>query len=146
MRNERASQTVDMRKQMNVSNVLTQFLNSMRARHTLFTNKIHVAKGKPPTNAIQVKRDTSKLDGIYVQVGLEDGLLRISSYQLREWLSKNGYSNHVFLKALEKEFGMHQTVGRLGSGTDYATGSEYLLQIHVVGTPLAEIAAVEEAA
>ena len=146
MRNERASQTVDMRKQINVSNVLTQFLNSMRTKHTLFTNKIHVAKGKPPTNSILVQRDTSKLDGIYVQVGLEDGLLRISSYQLREWLAKSGYSNHVFLKALEKEFGMHQTVGRLGSGTDYATGSEYLLQIHVVGTPLAEIAAVEEAA
>ena len=146
MRAERSNQTVDMSKQINVSNVLTQFLNSMRARHTIFTNKIHVAKGKPPTNAIQVKRDASKLDGIYVQVGLEDGLLRISSYQLREWLSKSGYSNHVFLKALEKEFGMHQTVGRLASGTDYATGSEYLLQIHVVGTPLQEIAAVEEEA
>ncbi len=146
MRKERASQTVDMRKQINVSNVLTQFLNSMRARHTLFTSKIHISKGKPPTGSIEVKRDPSKLDGIYVQVGLTDGLLRISSYQLREWLSKNGYSNHVFLKALEKEFGMHQTVGRLGSGTEYATGSEYLLQIHVVGTPLAEIAAVEDAA
>ena len=147
MRAERASQTVDMRKQINVSNVLTQFLGSMRARHTLYTNKIHVAKGKPPTGSIKVVRDnTSKLEGIYVQVGVDDGLLRISSYQLREWLSKAGYSNHVFLKALEKEFGMHQTVGRLGSGTDFATGSEYVLQIHVVGTPLAEIAAQEEAA
>lgn len=144
MRAERASQTVDMRKQMNVSNVLTQFLNSMRTKHTLFTNKIHVVKGKPPTGEIKAVRDTSKLDGIYVQIGLTDGLLRMSSYQLREWLSKNGYSNHVFLKALEKEFGMHQTVGRLGSGTDYATGSEYLLQIHVVGTPLAEIATAGE--
>lgn len=146
MRKERANQSVDMRKQINVSNVLTQFLNSMRAKHTLFTNKIHVSKGKPPANTIQVKRDTSKLDGIYVQVGLEDGLLRMSNYQLCDWLSKAGYSNHVFLKALEKEFGMHKTVGRLGSGTEYATGSEYVLQIQVVGTPLAEIAAVEDAA
>ena len=85
MRNERASQTVDMRKQINVSNVLTQFLNSMRTKHTLFTNKIHVAKGKPPTNSILVQRDTSKLDGIYVQVGLEDGLLASAPSSASGW-------------------------------------------------------------
>jgi hypothetical protein len=49
----------------------------------------------------------------------------------------------MFNKALEREFGMRQVVGRIGSGTAYALGTEYLIQIDLAGTPLANF--IEEA-
>lgn len=144
MRKERSSQTVDMRKQINVSNIISQYLDAMRAKHTLFTNSVHVSKGKPPAGSITVERDASKLDGIYVQVGLKDGILRMTDSHLREWLGKAGYSPHVFMKAMEREFGQQRIVGRIGSGTMYASGTQIVHQIQLAGTPLAEIAAQEE--
>ena len=143
MRNQRKETHVDMRNALNVSNVLTQFLNAMRARHMLVTNRIHIMKGKPTAGSIEVKADATKLDGIYAHVGLDDKLLRISSTYLSEWLQERGYSRHMFNKALEREFGMRQVVGRIGSGTAYALGTEYLIQIDLAGTPLANF--IEEA-
>jgi hypothetical protein len=138
MRKERARQPVDMKNVLNVSNVLASFLNEMRARHTLWTNRIHVGQGKPAPNSILVARqtDTVKLDGIFVHVGVDDKLLRISSTRLSEWLRQKGYSRHLFTKALGDELGMKQiNGGRIGSGTQFAGAKEYLLEIDLAGTP-----------
>lgn len=143
MRTQRKETHVDMRSDMNVSNVLSQFFNQMRARHTLFTNKLHVSRGKPAAGAVQVKRAADKLDGIYVHVGLEDKLMRISLTYLGDWLSERGYSRHMFLRAMEQKFGCQKVTGRLGSGTEFVGGTEYLLQIDLAGTPLANF--IEEA-
>lgn len=142
-RTDRKSQTVNMRDKLNVSDVISRYLDTMRARHTLFTNRIHVSKGKPLTGSITVQRDASRLDAIHVQVGLEDGLLRMTEYEFRDWLGQNNYSPSIFMKALEYEFGQQQVTGRMGSGTQYASGTQRLLQIQLAGTPLAEIAAKE---
>jgi hypothetical protein len=137
MRGLRKNKGNDLRDSMNVSNVLTQYLNAMRARHTLWTNKVHISNGKPPKGLIQVMRDASRLDGIYVHVGVEDKLMRISSTHFSEWLADAGYSRHLFTRALEQEFGSRSVRGRIGSGTDFAGGTEYLIQIDLAGTPLA---------
>lgn len=143
MRTQRKETHVDMRSDMNVSNVLSQFLKEMRARNTLFTNKLHVSRGKPAAGTIMVKRAADKIDSLYVHVGLEDKLMRISSTYLGEWLSERGYSRHMFLRAMEQKFGSQKVIGRLGSGTELAGGTEYLLQIDLSGTPLANF--IEEA-
>lgn len=137
MRNEQKQQPVDMKNVMNVSNVLAQFLNASRARHTLFTNRIHITAGKPAPNTIKVLRDVSKLDGIYVHIGLDDKIMRMSSLYLSDWLTEKGYSRHLFTKALTDEFGMRMVRGRMGSGTDYSNATEYLLEINLAGTALA---------
>ena len=121
---------------MNVSNVLAQYLNGMRARHTIWTNKIHISKGKPTKGSIQVLRDASRLDGIYIHIGVEDKLLRISSTHFSQWLQDTGYSRHLFMRALEQEFGSRVINGRIGSGTDFAGATEYLIQIDLAGTPM----------
>jgi hypothetical protein len=139
MRQTRRSGGNDMRDSMNVSNVLTQYTNAMRARHTLWTNKIHIAKGKPPKGSIQVVRDASRLDGIYIHIGVDDKLMRISSTHFSHWLQELGYSRHLFTKALEQEFGSKIINGRMGSGTDFACGTEYLIEIQLAGTPLLNI-------
>lgn len=143
MRQHRSETHVDMKSAMNVSNVLTQYLNAMRARHMLMTNRIHISKGKPASGSISVKNDATKLDAIYVHVGMDDKLLRISSTHLSDWLGEKGYSRHMFTKALEDKFGMQKVVGRIGSGTQFVGGTEYLVQIDLAGTPLANF--IEEA-
>lgn len=135
----RANTTVDMKKAINVSNLLAQFLNAMKQRHTMVTNRIHIRAGKPPKGSITVMCDTSKLDGIYVHVGVDDKLLRISSTFFSEWLADKNYSRQIFMKALEKEFGCKLVHGRIASGVSSHVGAtEYLLEISLAGSPLAD--------
>jgi len=68
---------------------------------------------------------------------MDDKLLRISSTYFSGWLTDGGWSRHLFMKALERELGVKQVNGRLGGGTMYAGGTEYLLEINLIGTPLA---------
>jgi hypothetical protein len=145
MRAERADSPNDMRKKMNVSNVLAQFINAMGARHTVWTNRIHITAGKPPKGSIQVVRPTDKLDGPYVHIGRDDKLLRISSTYFSEWLKNKELSRHVVKEALEKEFGSRTIHGRIGSGTPHAGATEYLLQIDLAGTGNAIIDFIDEA-
>lgn len=135
MRGERSSQPVDMANALNVSARLAQFLSAMRAQHTLRTNRIHVSKGKPPTGAIKVVSDVSRLGAVHVHIGMEDKLLRIGSQGLGEWLHEKNYSRHLFTDALVKEFKAQKVVGRLGSGTQFANATEYLFQIDLAGSP-----------
>ncbi|MCA6318052.1 DUF927 domain-containing protein, partial [Phenylobacterium sp.] len=129
MRSEIKDAPTDMKNQLSVSTILAQFLNAMRARHTLRTSKIHVGRGKPPKNSVQIRSDVTKLDAIYVQIGEDDGLMRISSTHFSQWMSDRDYSRHAFVKALEQEFGVKTTHGRLGSGTQFANTTEYLLEL-----------------
>jgi hypothetical protein len=134
MRANIKAQPVDMDKADNVSNVLAQFLNAMRARHTLRTNVIHTKAGKPAKDAVKVISDASRLDTIYVHLGVDDKLLRMSSTFLSTWLAEHGYSRFLFTKSLEKTFGATTIKGRIGAGTLYAGATEYLLQIPLAGT------------
>lgn len=117
----------DMKNAMSVSTILAQFLNAMRTRHTLYTDKLNIGAGKPPPR--KIVGDTSKLDGIYIQVGVEDRLMRISSTHLSRWMSERDYSRHAFTEALKKDFGVKNYYGRLGSGTTFSGATEYLLEI-----------------
>jgi hypothetical protein len=131
MQKDMVSQPVDMDKADNISNVMAQFMNQMQARHTLRTNKIHRGSGKPPAGSIKPTGDISKLDGVYVQIGVDDKMLRISNTYFGEWLTDNGYSKHLYLKTLAKNFGATTFKARLGSGTSWVVPQEYLIEIDI---------------
>src|SRR5262249_53828288 len=133
MRKSRIEQPVDMDKGINVSTRFAQFLNAMRGRHTLITNLIHTAHGKPASDSVRVdvnRCDVKRLDGIYVQVGVSDKRMRFSSTYFNRWLALQGYPQRVSTDALIRQFGMRAVRGRLGAGTDYQAGAlEYLYEI-----------------
>jgi hypothetical protein len=129
MRAEVDASPADMNNNMSVSAILAEFFNSTRSRNTLITNRIWVAKGKPPKGAIQVHSDTSKMGEIIVQIGRDDKLIRISSIYLTRWLAERGYSRHTLIKRLENEFGLTKLNGKLGGGTDLTCATEHLLEI-----------------
>jgi hypothetical protein len=134
LRNERNKQPVDMKDEGNISNVLAQFFSATRSRHTLFTNRIHSGAGRPVPGSIRMVGDQTRLDGVYVQIGKDDKIMRISSTYLSTWLADKGYPRHMFTKALVDECGVKQIKGRIGSGTPFAGATEYLLEVNLAGS------------
>lgn len=129
MRGEVEKSPSDLNNDMTVSTILAEFLNSTRSRNTLRTSRIHVGRGKPPKNAIQILNDVTKLGEIAVQIGRDDGLIRISSTFLTRWMGERNYSRHTFVKKLEAEFGVKIVNGKLGGGTEMACAMEYLVEL-----------------
>ena len=124
---------------MNVENILSQYLNAMRARHTLITNYIPETRGKPP-KPITVVGATDKLEAIYVQIGVENKVLRIDSTNFTDWTREKGYSRQIVTRCLDKEYGCKTVRGHIGGGTQYSSLANcYMLEIHLGGTPLAAI-------
>jgi hypothetical protein len=135
MRGEKQRTPVDMRNAMNVSNILAQFLNTNRARHTIQTNIVHTKVGRPPAGTIKILNDMSRVDAIRVHVGVDDKMIRMSSHALTTWLTDEGYSPHMMVRAFEEEFGAKRVQGRIASGTQFAGANEYLIQLDLAGTP-----------
>jgi len=135
MRTIRDEAPVDMRKTDNVSNVLAHFLNEQRGRSTLLTDHLWLKQGKPPAGAIKVIGDASRIDKLRVHIAKADKRMRVSSQALSEWLAEKDYSRHLFMQALKEQFGMTMMKGRLGSGTEFAGATQYLIEIDLAGTP-----------
>lgn len=122
MRSAAKNATVDLSQALNVSSLVQEFMGEMRTRHTLITNRIHIGVGKPQPGVIQVKNDPKMLDGLWVQIGTDDGLVRISASQLSNWLkSRKPYPipKMAFLKAFKEQFNFRMQEGFLGAGTSY---------------------------
>jgi Domain of unknown function (DUF927) len=129
MRAEVNDSPSDMTNDMSVSSVLADFLNSTRSRNTLVTNRIWVSAGKPPKGYIQIITDTTRIGDLMVQIGREDGIIRISSVGLSRWMAERGYSRQAFVKKLEEEFGLRKVNGKLGGGTEMASAVEHLIEL-----------------
>lgn len=123
----------DLTKAESIVSVIGNFLADTRTRHTIVTNRINVARGKPPKGQYVIENDLSKLEAVYVQRGREDNLVRISSTYFSKWCHDQGYSRHTLLKTLRENYGVKEiTNGILGSGTDRSTGvSQYLIEINL---------------
>lgn len=139
MRRERQAQTVDMGIGINVSDKLSLYLNAMRQRHTIFTNRIHSGPGKPHPNSIKVVSDISKVDGVYVQAGVGDKRIRISCAHFHQWLHDRKISLPVFKRALERQFKLKSTRAAMAAGVpNHATTSQHVYEIDITGQPLLE--------
>jgi len=142
MRVLRGQQTVDLTRTINISSIMSSFLKDMQATNkVIWTDRIHIAVGKPPKpntpNAVKVFRpaDISRLNGICVQIGQNDKLMRISSSAFGEWLKKSGKSRHLLMEALKASMTMTNVVGYLGGGTGLAFSKENIIQIDLASSP-----------
>ncbi len=144
MRGVRNSATVDMKEDINVSNVMSQFFSAMRGRNTLWTNYARTGVGKPAAGYIKIVRDTIRLEGVHVRVGVEDKIVRISSTHFSEWLSDKGFSRTLMSKSIAEKYGAKIIKARIGSGTDYAGPTEYVIEIDLLGANAREINFIDE--
>lgn len=128
-RADKANAAVDMSKELNISNVLQQFLKATSVRNTIRTNRIHTGAGKPI--GISTIGDTSRLDSAQVQIGRDDNLLRFSKLFFNKWCKDHGYMQSQIKKAMEEKFGLKELRGRIGAGATTGTGNfaEHLYEI-----------------
>jgi hypothetical protein len=136
MRQTRHAAPVDMRDVANVVNMLGRFINESRGRNTMVTDVIWYGKGKPPSNAVTVLTDMSRLEAIHIHIARDQHIMRIGQAYFQEWLTKHNYPRHVIIKAIEKELGGKVINSRLGAGTMFANASEFLIEIDLKGSPL----------
>ena len=129
----------DLNKDMSISTILADFLNSTRARNTLITNRIWVGQGRPPQGSIKVRNQQDRLGDLWVQIGRDDRMIRISSTAFTRWMGERNYSRQTFLKRMEDEFGLKKTNGKLGGGTDMACAMEHLLELDMNHPKLSSI-------
>jgi hypothetical protein len=112
----------------------------MRARHMLFTNNVHINRGAPTKDYIKVATShcqPDKLEGIRVQFGIEDRVLRISYTHLSNYLRTNDIQPQKVVDQLKTLFGAHVGNGRLGAGLPRFTGlGEQVITINTKGTEL----------
>lgn len=142
MRSIRGDQTVDLTKTLNLSDILSGFVAENRARHMLITDRIHISQGKPPKfgTAQGVKilthiNDLQKLDGLYIQYGENDKLMRISSQAFGEYLKKKQRSRNLVIEALKEKGILKPVNGMLGSGTPYSQPAAHLLELDLAAAP-----------
>lgn len=141
MRGEKNMAPNDLSKTGNVASILGDFLAERMLAHSITTNRVLITRGKPAANAVAVEGEgTSRLDrlqGLEIQFGRENQLLRISDSALGIWLKAREISKSSFLQAMEAQLGAKSTHGRLGSGTKYADQiTRKLWQIPLAGTEL----------
>lgn len=122
--------TNDMSKGDNVQNVLAQYMSFARAYHTLYTSNIHVGQGRPKKDYVNVVRDASHLQGVYVQIGVGNKVIRISSTHFHDWLRRQKYSTSSFMKAFQEQIPHRVVNGCMGAGTTLVNlAKEYLIEI-----------------
>jgi hypothetical protein len=132
-RNTQPTTPVDMRDPKIVLTVLAQFLNIMRARHTLQTDRIVVSRGRPPPGTVNIiDTDLAKLDAIYVQH--DSQIMRIALVHFRKWLEAQGYSPSIIVDALKQQYGARIVFAIIAGGTSFAIprGYENLLEIDLM--------------
>jgi hypothetical protein len=139
MRDNRSAQPIDMRTPDAVSTILQQFMSAQRARHTLVTDRIHVGSGRPALGSVNVLSDPARLEGIHVQIGVANKLMRISNTVFRDWLAHRHYSPHLVIEAMKNQFGLKRFPGILGSGTALAQMREDVLEVDLGGQTLGHL-------
>jgi hypothetical protein len=132
MRSSRGAAHNDFKDSGNVSNVMGQFFSAMAGRHTLYTNIARTGVGRPAPGTVKPVRDTTRIEGVSIRVGVEDKVMRISTAAFSKWLTDAGYPRHVTMEALKDKYNAHQIKGRIGSGTDFAGPQEHLIEIDLL--------------
>lgn len=144
MRETRDDQTVDMSQDINLSDRLQQFLNAARANHLLITERVNQGPGRPTTKVVipVLNRDVSRLQGVWVQVGAKDKIMRISSSAFGEWCHNKGYSRIDLIRQMISKFHFRRIYGRIGAGTGIVeiTGTtEQIYEVDLAATPFLDI-------
>jgi hypothetical protein len=120
IRKTNVAQGADLSKEINIAEILSQFLRHVKTRHALLTDEMQLVAGRPPLNGYKVLSDTSKLEALWVHSSLKQGVVRFACTEFNTWLRNNKLPIQVVIDALTQTYGMTRSNGRLGAGTPYA--------------------------
>lgn len=121
-REVRTETTRDMTKAINAEDLLGELIAFGQHRHMLVTDVIWRSPQRPPYNAVAVLNgeELPRMQEIWMQLGRDDGVLRVAVRQLAHWLAKKGYSPRTVYDALRLHYGATSTKSTLGAGTNHS--------------------------
>ena len=113
-----------------ITQIIWEFISEeCGVRHTLKTLEVWRGRGRPPTMQII----TAPTEVPYVQIGLQDGIMRLDQAQFTRWLNKfNGIykqDSGSILRAIQSNPGVSKTMGSIGSGLTMSTPRIAVLDI-----------------
>lgn len=119
MRKQSSNQNADLNQEVNVSEILSQFLRSMKARNTITTDEVQM-QGRPGINGYRLLSEISRLDELKVHFGLNQHIVRFSVTAFHTWLTDHKYPVKVVIDAMTNMYAMRRSLGKLGVGTAVA--------------------------
>lgn len=128
MRNQLRDTPVDMTDIKSVSSILAQYITAHHGRAFLHTDIVWLRKSRPPANAVKMISDPSRIEGVKIHLASDSRVLRISKTSLSNWLQENNYSVHNVIAAFEDKYSMKTIHVKLGGGTPFAGGAEYVAE------------------
>jgi hypothetical protein len=139
MRKDQGRSTADYTNNTAVIGELSQLLNHYRAKNTVVTDTMILTQGKPAAGSVRVLNDKMldiKKEAIHVHISLNPLMLRLSTLGLGQWCKQRSIPVGNFNSGMQAQLGAKLTSARLGSGTEYATGTLMVWSIPVQGTSL----------
>jgi hypothetical protein len=96
--------------------LMAELQADIRSKHLIFTDTVpHPAPGRP-TVVTTVHGDVSRLEDVWMQVGIVDGRMILRLHKLNEWLGKRKRSSSQFKKMLDPDYIIDVRRGRIGIG------------------------------
>ena len=101
-----------------VLGLLTDLKRELRGKNMIITKVIHSGAGKP-VPAVPIDTELSKLQDVWVQVGVDDGKIRMSMRNFDEWLRKRRLQPKQVMKKLEKYYIVDRKKLSIGAGVQF---------------------------
>ena len=140
MRTGRVAISQDYTHHVVAGSELAMFLRAKLPRNTIRTDIVWTQQGRPPKNSIKLLNDSEnmKREELHVQISHKpDPVIRICDSALAKYCEEKAIPKLALLEAMRTHYGAAMSMGRLGSGTKYATSlPEPIWTIAVKGTPL----------
>jgi hypothetical protein len=126
MRTSKGDTTVDMRDPLNLSEMLSRYLNAQRIEHTVVTDTYVPPLAKAMAS---LKTDPTRTKEVFVHLS-QDGHLRMRLSAFTEWLNKQKLPSTIIINELKNQFGATYTKqARLAWGTPLFTQPDQCLTI-----------------
>ena len=140
MRTGRVAISQDYTHHVVAGSELAVFLRAKLPRNTIRTDIVWTQQGRPPKNSIKLLNDSENMrrEELHVQISHKpDPVIRIADGALAKYCEEKSIPKLALLEAMRVHYGANMSMGRLGSGTKYATSlPEPIWTIAVKGTPL----------
>jgi len=115
---QRVSRDVEqMQDELDADELLGELMSDLLNRHMLVTQTISVASGRPAENKVLTEDQGMRLTGVWAQLGIDDGILRVKQTQFKNWLDEHSYNIVQVLDLLRRHKGLTEGNRVLGAGT-----------------------------
>ncbi len=129
LREARVRNSLVTQQGYDLEQLLSQFVSDNLGRR-LITDRFG-AQGSPKVVVKWAPTDTKCV----LQIGLDDGLMRVSRSSFLEWCRRRNLSGHDIIGAMQKAWDVVVARRVIGGGTHYSSGQSWIVDISIAQCP-----------